>query len=369
MLGDNIYRKRMKQISEFLGQEEVDFALLTPSPAFQYVTGIRGGMMERLVALLMAPDQDPKIVAPSFEASNLSKHTWVEEFLGWAEDEDPYTIVADEAGAENGGHVVAFDEHLPLGVYWKVENALGGFKRTASLTPLISEMRLIKSDEEIDLMKKAGRIIDSAVTNAYKETSLGMTEIEIRQIVHAEVIRQGAEPTFAAVQFGENSAVAHAAPGQRELKKGDTVLLDCGCVVGGYNTDMTRMGVAGPPSDEQKAIHSVVLEAQENAIERISPGLACGAADGIARKVIEEAGYGQCFTHRLGHGIGIQVHEPPYLVRGNALELQPGMTHSVEPGIYLETKFGIRIEDLVCIREDGAEELTYTPKDLVIMDI
>lgn len=369
MLGDTIYRKRMKQISEFLGQEKIDFAFITPSPAFQYVTGIRGGMMERLIALLIAPDKDPKIITPSFEVSNLSRHTWVEEFLPWAEDENPYEIVASEAGAETGGRSVAFDEHLPLGVYWKVEKALGGFQRTASLTPLINGMRLLKSDEEIDLMKKAGRIIDSAVTKAYKEANLGMTEIEMRQIVHAEVTRQGAEPTFAAVQFGENSAVAHITPGKRELEKGDTVLLDCGCVVGGYNTDMTRVGVAGPPSEEQKHIHSVVLEAQQNAIEGITPGLACGAADGIARKVIEEAGYGQCFTHRLGHGIGIQVHEPPYLVRGNTLELQPGMTHSVEPGIYLETKFGIRIEDLVCVRDDGAEELTYTPKDLFVVDI
>ncbi len=369
MLDDNIYRKRMKQILEALEQGGIDFALITPSPAFQYVTGIRGGMMERLVALLMTPDKGPKIVAPSFEVSNLSKHTWIEDFLPWAEDEDPYKIVADEAGAETRSHSVAFDEHLPLGVYWKMEKALGGFQRSTSITPIISEMRLVKSDEEIDLIKKAGQIIDSAVTKAYREASLGMTEIELRQIVNAEVSRQGAEPAFAAIQFGENSAVAHAAPGQRELKKGDIVLMDCGCVVGGYNTDMTRMGVAGPPSDEQEHIYSVVLQAQENAIERIRPGLACGAADGIARKVIEEAGYGECFTHRLGHGVGIQVHEPPYLVRGNALELQPGMTHSVEPGIYQETKFGVRIEDLVCVREDGAEELTYTPKELVILDI
>jgi Xaa-Pro dipeptidase len=359
----------MKQVEEFLGQERIDFAFLTPSPAFQYLTGIRGGMMERLIALLIAPDQSPKIVVPSFEVSNLSRHTWVQEFLPWVEDEDPYTIVGGELGDEEWGPTIAFDEQLPLGVYRKLETTLGGFARTASLTPLINEMRLIKSEEEILFMKKAGRIIDAAVTKAYEEAILGTTEIEMRQIIHAEITRQGAEPTFAAVQFGENSAVAHAAPGERELKKGDVVLLDCGCVVGGYNTDMTRVGVVGPPSDEQKRVHSVVLEAQQSAIEQITPGLACGAADGIARKVVEEAGYGQCFTHRLGHGIGIQVHEPPYLVRGNAVELKPGMTHSVEPGIYLETKFGIRIEDLVCVRDDGAEELTYTSKDLFIMDI
>ncbi len=369
MLGDNIYRRRMKQVIDFLGQQRVDLAILTPSPAFQYLTGIRRGMMERLIALLIEPDKSPKVVAPEFEVSSLSEHTWVEKFIPWAEDENPYDAIAEIAGDSRNGLSFAFDELLPLGVYWKVEKAVGGFKKTSSLTPLIDKMRLIKGEEEIDFMRKAGQIVDVAVRKAYSEVTLGMTELEMQQIVHTEIARQESQATFAAVQFGEHSALPHASPSGRKLKKGDIVLLDCGCVVGGYHTDMTRVGVAGPPSEEQRRIHSVVLKAQQTSIEQIRPGSPCGTMDGVARKIIEEAGYGEFFTHRLGHGIGIQVHEPPYLVRGNAMELRSGMTHSVEPGVYLDTKFGIRIEDLVCVREDAAEVLTYTPRDLIVIDI
>ncbi|MFQ5831652.1 MAG: M24 family metallopeptidase [Candidatus Thorarchaeota archaeon] len=368
MLADNTYRKRMKQVVDFLGQQKVDLALLTPSPAFQYLTGIRRGMMERIIALLIEPDESPKIIAPEFEVSSLSENTWVEEFVPWAEDENPYGAIAELAGESSDGFSFAFDEHLPLGVYWKVEKAVGGFKKMTSLTPIIEQMRLLKGEEEIGFMKKAGEIVDVAVRKAYSEVRLGMSELEMQQIVHAEIARQESQSTFAAVQFGENSALPHASPSARKLKRGDIVLLDCGCVVGGYHTDMTRVGVAGPPSEEQRRIHSVVLEAQQTAIEQIRPGSPCGTVDGVARRIIEEAGYGEFFTHRLGHGIGIQVHEPPYLVRGNAMELQSGMTHSVEPGIYLETKFGIRIENLVCVREDAAEVLTYTPRELIVID-
>ena len=147
------------------------------------------------------------------------------------------------------------------------------------------------------------------------------------------------------------------------------VLMDCGCSIDGYNTDMTRVGVAGGPTEEQKKVHSIVLRAAETVIERLEPGLQCGSADGIARRIIEESGYGDEFTHRLGHGIGLEVHEHPYIARGNAQELESGMTHSVEPGIYMEGKFGIRIEDLVVITDDGADILTFSSRNLFIIDI
>jgi Xaa-Pro dipeptidase len=147
------------------------------------------------------------------------------------------------------------------------------------------------------------------------------------------------------------------------------VLMDCGCSLDGYNTDMTRVGVAGEPTNDQKNVHSIVLRANESAIEKLKPGLQCGAADGIARRIIEEAGYGDEFTHRLGHGIGLEVHEHPYITRGNAQLLEPGMTHSVEPGIYMEGKFGVRVEDLVAITESGAEVLTFSPKELFVIAV
>lgn len=345
-----------------------DFALLTPAPNFQYLAGYDYHMRERLVALLVRRGAEPMIVVPSFEESDHKSHTWVKDFLAWAEDEDPYTMIADTIGSSDKGHSVLLDNNLPLGVYWNLEKALGRFRKAESITPAIDSMRISKSENELDLMKKAGHIIDDAVMNAFSTAQLGMSELDVKQIVQSEIVQQGALPTFAAVQFGENSALPHADSGSRVLKKGDVILMDCGCSVDGYNTDMTRVGVAGKPTEEIERVYSIVLKAEETAIEKISLGMNCGTADGIARRVIEDEGYGDYFTHRLGHGIGIEVHEPPYLVRGSIEQLGEGMCHSIEPGIYLEGKFGIRMEDLACVREDGLEVITYSPKDLIVLD-
>ncbi len=369
MLGEDVYRTRLEQVRSFMEETDADIVLLTPSPNFQYLTGIETEMRERLVALLITKDGEAKLVSPSFEVPHYAHQTWIKDFIPWEEDEDPYAQTANCLPSKDSGLNVLVDDALPIGVFWSFEKAFGGVRQSMSLTPKLDAMRLLKSEEEIELMRKAGRIIDQAVSTAFQKAELGMTEIELRQIVHNVITKEGATPTFAAIQFGENSALPHAGPSQRELRKSDIVLMDCGCSLEGYNTDMTRVGVAGDSTEEQEKVYSIVLQSEEAAIERLEPGFACGAADGVARRVIDEAGYGEYFTHRLGHGIGMEVHEPPYLVRGNSLELQVGMTHSVEPGIYLEGLFGIRIEDLVCIRQDGAEVITYTPKDLYRIDV
>ncbi len=366
MLDESVYKKRMEQVQKHIEASGADFAFLTPAPSFQYLAGFEYHMRERLLALLIRKDKDPTIVSPAFEVSDHSAHTWIKDILPWAEDENPYNKVVELVGRNK---VVLLDDSTPLGVYWSLERELGGFKDSASVTPLIDEMRISKSDVEIELMKKAGKVIDDAVSKAFAEAQLGMTEVDVQAIVQKEIRHQGATPTFAAIQFGENSARPHASPGARQLKKGDVVLMDCGCSIEGYHTDMTRVGVAGEPTEEVRKVHSTVLQAVETALEKIKAGMACGAADGVARRVIDDAGYGDYFTHRLGHGIGLEVHEPPYVVRGSSQILEPRMCHSVEPGIYLEGKFGIRIEDLVCIREEGPELLTFTSKDLIQMDL
>ncbi|MFX0108594.1 MAG: M24 family metallopeptidase [Candidatus Hodarchaeota archaeon] len=369
MLDEKVFQNRLKKLVGFIQQQKADLAIVTPSPAFEYLTGIRYVMRERLIALLISPEGDPQIIAPSFEISELSEHTWVREFLPWAEDEDPYSLIAGSLPEDSSSPSVLFEAQLPLGVYWAIKKAVKGFGAIGSMTDFINHMRLLKSEEELHFMREAGKVIDKAVTQAFDLAVLEMTELEMRQVVQSEIVKMGANPTFSAVQFGEKSAHPHADSGTQSLKRGDIVLLDCGCSINGYNTDMTRVGVVGSPSDDQEKIHSIVLKAGQTAIENITPGLSCGAADGIARKIIEEAGYGEYFTHRLGHGIGLEVHEPPYLVRGNSETLETGMTHSVEPGIYLEGQFGIRIEDLVCVKEGGAEILTYTPRELHQIDL
>ncbi|MDH4214334.1 MAG: Xaa-Pro peptidase family protein [Candidatus Thorarchaeota archaeon] len=368
MLDESIYRSRIIQIQKQLNDSDTDFMLLTPEANFQYLTGYPHQMRERLVALLLRKGAEPELIVPAFEESNHSSQTWIKEIIPWEEDESPYGIIAELVGKRDDGPTALLDESLPLGIYWLLEKAFGKFKKVLSITPTMKSLRIIKSEHEVALLRKAGHIIDDAVMKAFRASQIGMTELQVRQIVQEEVIRQGATPSFAAIQFGKNSAFPHADSSNRELRKGDVILMDCGCSLDGYNTDMTRVGVLGEPSEDIELVYSIVRKAQETAIEKISRGVVCGNADGIARRVIEEAGYGDYFTHRLGHGIGLEVHEPPYLVRGNAEELGVGMCHSIEPGVYLEGQFGIRIEDLVYIREDGPEVITYSPKDLILLN-
>jgi Xaa-Pro dipeptidase len=364
MLDSSVYRERMDKIQHYLDDTGVDLALLTPSPEFQYLTGIDYMMRERLVALVIQPKSEPFLVVPAFEESDHASHTWIPSLHPWTEEQNPYEVLRSQVGIVRGPTAAAMNESMPLGVFWSLEKSFGGFKSTGSITPMINSMRLLKDESELALMKKAGEVINAAVMKAFSEARVGMSETEVMQIVQNEIVRLGAKPTFAAVQFGENSALPHHDSGMRELRKGDLVLMDCGCSIDGYNTDQTRVGVVGEPSEDMSEVYSIVLKAEETAIERIQAGLTCGAADGIARRIIDDEGYGENFTHRLGHGIGLEVHEPPYLVRGSSEELKPGMCHSVEPGVYLEGRFGIRIEDLVCVRESGVEVLTYSPKDL-----
>jgi Xaa-Pro dipeptidase len=368
MLDKSIYQSRMDQIQKQLDANNADFALLTPSSNFEYIVGYHYLMRERLVALLIRRGSPSELIVPAFEESDHASRTWIKEIVAWEEDENPYTIIADEIRTKNGGVTVFLDETLPLGIYWSLEKAFGNFQKVHSLSSTLNSLRIIKSEDEVALMRRAGHIIDDAVMKGFSEAQLGMTELQVKQVIQEEIIRQNATPSFATVQFGKNSALPHADSSSRDLRKGDAILMDCGCSIDGYNTDMTRVGVMGDPTKELELVHSIVRKAEEAAIEKVSRGMACGTVDGIARRVIEDAGYGDYFTHRLGHGIGLEVHEPPYLVRGNAQELGAGMCHSIEPGIYLEGQFGVRIEDLVYIQEEGPEVITYSPKDLIILN-
>ena len=369
MLGGSVYRSRLEQIQKQLDTTGADFAFLTPAPSFQYISGYTYNMRERLVALVIPRGAEPELIVPAFEASDHSSRTWIKGIKSWTEDENPYLMIADTVGKRGNDSIVMVDDSLPLGVYWSLERAFGGFKKAVSITPVIDALRISKSEDEVALMRKAGHIIDEAMMKAFREAQIGMTEVQVSQIVQEEILRHDAATSFAAVQFGRNSALPHADSSMRELGPGDVVLMDCGCSVDGYNTDMTRVGVAGRPSPEMEQVYSIVRNAEETAIESICSGMVCGIADGIARRVIEAAGYGDYFTHRLGHGIGLEVHEPPYLVRGSSAELGVGMCHSVEPGVYFEGKFGMRVEDLVCIHQDALEVITYSPRELITMNL
>jgi Xaa-Pro dipeptidase len=223
--------------------------------------------------------------------------------------------------------------------------------------------RGVKSAHEIEIMRYANRITLDTYRDAFKTLRVGMTQAELARNVLDGFTKRGAPGGFALVLFGESSAYPHGLPKPRSLRENEVVLIDGGTSVHGYESDMTRTVVFGTPGPEARKVFGIVHEAQRSALAAAAPGRKCGDVDAAARKVITDAGYGpdyRTFTHRLGHGIGLEGHEWPYLVRGSQIVLQPGMTFSDEPGIYQYGKFGIRLEDIMAITEHGAEMLTPT---------
>ncbi|HEX7880459.1 MAG TPA: aminopeptidase P family protein, partial [Candidatus Eisenbacteria bacterium] len=254
----------------------------------------------------------------------------------------------------------------PTTWFWVAEKIRAALPtaRLVDAGPLLDRMRSMKSVEEIDRIRRAGDLAEAAVHVARLHLREGMSELEAAEILIDAVKTEDGfhEPL---VQFGPNSAIPHATAGSRRLERGQMVLFDLSGVVGGYLSDITRMTTFGDATVEMKKVYDIVHEAQQAAIAVAGPGVACQEVDRAARQVITRAGYGEFFTHRTGHGLGLDIHEPPFLVEGNATPLEPGQVVTIEPGIYLPGKFGVRIEDDIVITADGAEVLTDGQPQLV----
>jgi Xaa-Pro dipeptidase len=228
-------------------------------------------------------------------------------------------------------------------------------------------LRMVKSEEEQSLIREAARRTNLAIEATHKRLSRGMTESEVSNLLEQELQKLGVRGG-GLVQFGPSSALPHGGPGDRKLAAGDVVLIDAGCKIHGYTSDVTRTVSFGPPSDELRKVYGVVDRAQIAGIEALRAGVAGEAVDRAARKAIEDGGYGAFFTHRLGHGLGMDGHEPPYLVAGNTTPIAVGNTVTIEPGIYMPGKFGVRIEDDYCARASSLPaSLSTRPGDLTII--
>ena len=270
--------------------------------------------------------------------------------------------------AERGASKVGFEREQLSYRAWSEWSDRG----SPDLVPVeewIEELRMIKSAPEIAAIRKACRIADETFETMLEQVRPGVTERELAARLNLELAARGAEgPSFETiVAFGERSALPHARPGARELRRGDVVLFDFGAVADGYVSDMTRTVACGEPAAEMGAVYALVLEAQAAAVRGIRAGMTGPEADGLARTVIEAAGHGPDFGHSLGHGIGLEVHEAPRLGRKSQDRLEAGMTVTIEPGVYLEGLGGVRIEDDALVTETGAELLTSAPKDHLIV--
>ena len=282
--------------------------------------------------------------------------------------EKSFSALINEALAEAGAEKAGFeDQRMTV-----AEHAVYSEKLHCTLTPasaLMTELRGSKDEEELSCMTAAQRIAEGALEQILKEIRPGMTEKEIAARLNYLMVSAGAEKTSfdTIVASGPNGSMPHAVPGMRKVREGDFITMDFGCVYKGYCSDMTRTVALGRPSDEMRNVYDIVLQAQLAGIAAAKAGVTGAAIDGAARKVIQDAGYGAYFGHSFGHSLGIDIHEAPNAAPGNDKPMPDGAVVSAEPGIYLPGKFGVRIEDVMILRPDGAQVITKAPKALLVL--
>ncbi len=361
-----MYADRLRGAARRLADAGGGALLVAPSPDLRYLVGYEPMPLERPTLLVITADA-PVLLVPRLERplAAAAPAAGDLELLDWRDDEDPYAIVAScIVGAGTvfvgdriwGSHVLALQRAVP-GAAW------------ASAAPIVGAMRARKDDVELAALRRAGAAADAALANLLSGPLTGRSEHAIAQELGELLVAHGHDQAaFTIVASGPNSASPHHEAGERTIRDGDAVVLDFGGTVDGYYSDTTRTVVVGEPAERLCEVYVVVAAAQRAATEVVRPGIEIETVDRAARSVIEAAGFGDRFIHRTGHGIGLEVHEPPYAAAGDHTVLEPGMTFSVEPGVYLDGELGVRIEDIVEVTDDGVESLNTTSRDLRVVD-
>ena len=360
---------RIDRARALMRANRIDAIVLAGGTSLDYFTGIRWGNSERLFAFVLPQKGNPFYIAPSFEEERLRERMSRESrVITWNEDQDPYALAARalrEAGIVTGR--AGIEERVPFVFADGIRQAARGLE-LVSATPVTAGCRSIKSPAELKLMQLANNVTLQVYEAAWRSLKPGVTNDELSDLI-AAAYRQTGFPGDASCQVDAWSALPHGSQHPQIIREGSIVMIDDGCIVEGYQSDMTRTFVVGKASDRMKRIFDTVHKAQTAALKAARPGVPCEAVDAAARKVVDDAGFGPGythFTHRVGHGIGMDEHEWPYLVKGNTQPLQLNMTTSDEPGIYLKREFGVRLEDDMYITPDGAK--WFTPQSNSLED-
>ena len=357
-LSPDLFQRRLERARAELKARGLQCLVATPGTNYEYLTGYNPGRSERLIALVLPMEGVPTVVCPAFETERIKRHSVVADARGWEEQDDPYILVRDAVRrlVPRAG-TIALESSTGYQTSLRLAAALPGWQLVDE-APVTERLRIVKAPEEVALIRRAIEITQAAMTATFGQLAVGMSERDVARLLSHEMQQRGADGG-GLVQFGPSSALPHGGPAAAALARETVVLIDCGCRVGGYESDITRTVWFGDaPTDEFRKVFNVVHDAQTAAIELGRPGTPCQDMDRAARRVITAAGYGSFFTHRVGHGRGMDGHEPPYLVEGNALGLEPGMVFTDEPGIYQLGKFGVRIEDDCVMTERGVEVLS-----------
>jgi len=366
-LGPDVFNRRLARVQQELNTQKLDLLVVEPSTNFQYFAGYNPGRSERLILLMIPVTGAPVVVCPSFEVERLKRNSVVSDVRGWEEQEDPWRVVraaGQQLKPARRGGICGVEPSTSYLSFLRLTSALGSWKLVNG-APVTERLRIVKGPEEIALIRLAIDATEASIAATFAQLAVGMTERNVAEVLSREMAARGS-PGGGLVQFGPSSALPHGGPSAGKLERETVVLIDAGSRIEGYTSDITRtIWFGDAPSPEFKKVYNLLHDAQTAAMQAGRPLMTqCQEMDRIARKVITDGGYGQYFTHRLGHGMGMDGHEPPYLVEGNETRLEPGMVFTIEPGIYQLNKFGVRIEDDCVMGENGVEVLSHRPAKL-----
>ncbi|MGH9050781.1 MAG: M24 family metallopeptidase [Acidimicrobiia bacterium] len=359
-----MYLERLVRARARMDELGVDVLLLSIGADLPYLTGYEAMPLERLTMLVVPRAGDATLVVPRLEAPRVAEQPDAFTLLAWDETDDPVALVARLTGAPA---TAAVGDQTWARFVLDLQAALPGtaFRKASDVT---GPLRIVKDADEVAALRAAAHAVDEIASAMREQPFAGRREAEVHRELVDRMLELGHErANFAIVASGPNGASPHHEPAERVIRAGDVVLCDFGGTMRGYCSDITRMFVVGEPTAEVRAAYAVLAEAQEQAVQAATVGTPCEAVDASARDVISDAGFGDRFVHRTGHGIGVEAHEEPYLVAGNDLPLAPGHAFSVEPGIYLPGRFGLRLEDIVVATERGPERLNAAPRDLAVV--
>jgi Xaa-Pro dipeptidase len=368
------YQDRQNQLGVALQESDLQGMVLNAGPSLTYLTGLHFHLSERPVLGMFTPGMPPLIVLPELEAGKLADLTYPIQDFTYGELPETWAGICFNAvqAAEFPGKRVGIEPRrmrvLELNL---LQSGEMGTVYVPGGKPL-EQIRIHKDTAEIVAMQKAVDIAQKALVSAIPLIKPGIAERELAAEITIQLLRQGSDsqlPFTPIVASGPNSANPHSFPGERHLQEGDMLIIDWGANIGGYYSDLTRTFALGEPGDEMKTIAKIVKMANKAAREIAAPGVAAQDIDQAARQVIEEAGFGKYFVHRTGHGLGLEGHEAPYIRDGNLQSLEPGMTFTIEPGIYLPGRGGVRIEDDVLITDQGLRSFSDLPRALHILEI
>ena len=363
------FRGRLNRLIELMRESGIEGAIVSPGTNLFYLTGLSpSATLERLFALLVSSGGEVSLLAPKLYENEL-KGIWIKDVRIWSDSENPYEIMRNLIERYFGREgSIAVDDTMQAAHLLRMYDFLRRYE-LKPLGQLISKLRMVKDESEIELMREAAKIADRVLEEVTVKELRGMTERKLARLIGNMVVELGAE-RFSfdpIVASGPNGANPHHTPGDREIRDGDILIIDFGARLKGYCSDITRTFAIGQPSKEARDVYEIVQEAQEAAFQAVKEGIKAREIDSVARGIITSKGYGEYFTHRTGHGLGLDIHEEPYIAPNSETELREGMVFTIEPGIYLEGKFGVRIEDDIAVINGRGERLTKTSREFIVL--